>query len=292
MHTHPPLNHHVKLPFRRGTRGFTLVELLVVVAIIALLLGILLPALSKAREAATMVKCQAHLRGFFQAANYYANDFRRRLPLQSTEAGSGDDFDYYWLRELEPYVGLNDEQGELYKMNCPSYRPQTSSLHSGYQYNTYLGLYSAFPAQRQYAGYNIDGVFQGTGTIATAFRGVMKAWDHPANKGNVDFHSGVWRQVGLFFCGDDTHAGSTPWSDGTSNDPFGIASKWSGISRNAGANSGVTRGLDLRHGNAEANIINMGGTTETIKGDTTWVARDFQQLNWGSELDIDWIDRH
>ena len=54
--------------------GFTLIELLVVIAIIALLISILLPSLSRARELAKRVKCAAHLRGIGHAMYIYAQD--------------------------------------------------------------------------------------------------------------------------------------------------------------------------------------------------------------------------
>jgi len=95
-------------------RGFTLVELLVVVAIVALLLAILTPALSKARAVAEQTVCGANQRQLGLAMFTYANEHRSRLPAVRNEGGGPWPHPYYypwgrgtWPYHLGQYVGLD-----------------------------------------------------------------------------------------------------------------------------------------------------------------------------------------
>jgi prepilin-type processing-associated H-X9-DG protein len=64
------------------------VELLVVIGIIALLIAILLPALSRARQAANTLKCAANVRSISQAANLYATDWKGWIPRDNFATGN------------------------------------------------------------------------------------------------------------------------------------------------------------------------------------------------------------
>jgi len=84
--------------------AFTLVELLVVVAIIAVLIGVLLPALSHARDAARTTVCLSQMRQLAIAQVAYAIDHKGQLVDYALhEGGVSPDAELSWLVDLKPY---------------------------------------------------------------------------------------------------------------------------------------------------------------------------------------------
>ncbi len=109
---------------RPRSRAFTLIELLVVISIIALLIGILLPALSSARDTARGVKCLSGLRQAGFASLAYADENKGRLPHgflrdpSGTEISGWDTVLTGWMSAQGTTFSSGVERSEIFQ--CPS----------------------------------------------------------------------------------------------------------------------------------------------------------------------------
>jgi prepilin-type N-terminal cleavage/methylation domain-containing protein/prepilin-type processing-associated H-X9-DG protein len=116
---------------RRRTQGFTLIEMLVTISIIVLLVGLLLPVLSGAREAAKRTVCLSNLRQIGGAITFYSDDHQGRIPEVQTIPV--DPYAPTIMSELKQYL----PQPEIW--HCPSDRELYAQMGTSYEY--FIGFY-------------------------------------------------------------------------------------------------------------------------------------------------------
>ena len=161
-------NHRIMArPNARGDQGaaFTLIELLVVIAIIAILAGMLLPALARAKARAQRIQCVSNLKQQGVAMTLYTSDYDDKMPSGKAPAGLSASVFAYWnyggkqgteyngqLRLLNPFVAIagkvsTNSAGAERVFKCPS---DNGALAAGWPYDRKPTVFDTFGSSYLY----------------------------------------------------------------------------------------------------------------------------------------------
>ncbi len=117
---------------RRVLAGFTLVELLAVIAIIGVLAAIVIPVVGHVRKGARTAQCSSNLRQIGQAMLLYAGDHAGRVPYQNPAEPSvpnallSTNLTENWIRHIAPLLSINNRMQVDQVLNCPNSVPEAA----------------------------------------------------------------------------------------------------------------------------------------------------------------------
>jgi prepilin-type N-terminal cleavage/methylation domain-containing protein len=185
---------------KRNDRAFTLVEMLVVIAIIAVLAALLLPALVRGKQRAQRIQCISNLKQMGTAFQMFAHDHQGRFPTQTPQAEGGSEeyvvagnnipgLFYFSYRHLQT---LANELVVPRVLVCPADQNREPALSFGVLQNSNVSYFVAVSADYNTASSVLAGdrnIANDANTVATLLRGYGLHWTSELHffKGNVLF---------------------------------------------------------------------------------------------------------
>ncbi|MGA3181833.1 MAG: prepilin-type N-terminal cleavage/methylation domain-containing protein [Verrucomicrobiota bacterium] len=160
---------YLRCPGGRRVRAFTLIELLVVIAVIAILAALLLPALSRAKEASRSIKCRDNLHQLQLCWQMYADDYQGVLVPNdwiATEIGSGDQ-NTTQMSWCEGDARTNNDPTNIQDGLLYPYNTQTAIYHCPSDLSTIEDAYGNLLPQLRNRSYNMSQSVNGYGFDVT-----------------------------------------------------------------------------------------------------------------------------